>query len=197
MVSGSRLIAIDAVIRSIRTGEHSAALRAEKFLANEIRMNANGIEIEDRDAVIDHLSGQWAFTPVLARGEWSLPQPSKDDVSVSAEFPGLGAAPSNYRLTFWFNDRDLISRIEEKYSFATTAEPVDHIPAHIRTAINGALANQTPMVLAYVDDNERAFAVAARKRSGLQSDPALPMGPQRQQRIDSFDSRKTAVVAAL
>ena len=116
-------------------------------------MNVNGTEIEDRDNVIDHITGQWAFTPVLARGEWSLPQPANEGISVHAEFSGLGAAPSNYRLTFWFNDRDLISRIEEKYSFVATAEPVDHIPAHVRTAINGALANQTPMVLAYVDDN--------------------------------------------
>jgi hypothetical protein len=153
LVSGSQRIAIDAVIRSIRTGEHSAALRAETFLAKEVRMNVNGTEIEDRGAVVDHLTGQWAFTPVLARGEWSPPQPANDGISVYAEFSGLGAAPSNYRLTFWFNDRDLISRIEEKYSFVTTAEAVDHIPAHVRTAINGALANQTPMVLAYVDDN--------------------------------------------
>jgi pyridoxamine 5'-phosphate oxidase-like protein len=115
-------------------------------------MNINGTEIDNRSAVIDHITGQWAFTPVLARAEWSLPQRANDGISVSAECPGLGAAPSNYCLTFWFNDRDLISRIEEKYSFIATAKPVDHMPAHVRTAINGALANQTPMVLAYVDD---------------------------------------------
>lgn len=152
MISEAQLIAIDAVVRSIRTGERSATFCAEKFLATEVTMSVNGTQISDRAAVIDHIGGQWAFTPVLARGEWSLPQRANDCVRVNAEFPGMGAAPGNYRLTFWFNDRDLISRIEEKYSFVMTAEPVDHMPAHVRTAINGALANQTPMVLAYVDD---------------------------------------------
>ena len=89
---------------------------------------------------------------MLAQGEWSLPENLGESVRVSAAFPGLGAAPSDYSLTFW-SGRDLISRIEEKYSFKLTAEPIGHMPAHVRTATNRALANQTPMVLAYVDDN--------------------------------------------
>jgi hypothetical protein len=151
-VSEPRRAAVDAVVRSIRTGEHSASLVAAKFLAPDIVLNANGIEIRDRAAVIDRMTGQWAFTPVLAQGEWSLPENAGEKVRVGAEFPGLGAAPRDYSLTFWF-DGDLISRIDEKYSFQVTAEPVDHMPAHVRTAINRALANQTPMVLAYVDEN--------------------------------------------
>jgi hypothetical protein len=151
-VSEGRRAAVDAVVRSIRTGEHSASVVAARFLAPDIVLYANGIEIGDRGAVIDRITGQWAFTPVLAQGEWSLPEKLGESVRVNAEFPGLGAAPSDYSLTFWF-DGDLISRIEEKYSFKLTAKPIDHMPAHVRTAINRALANQTPIVLAYVDEN--------------------------------------------
>jgi hypothetical protein len=147
-----RRAAVDAVVRAMRTGEHSAAIVAAKFLASRVVMNANGVELASRDAVIDRISGQWAFTPVLAQGEWSLPEKVADGLKVTAEFPGLGAAPSDYSLRFWFDERDLISRIEEKFSFKMTAEPIDQIPTHVRTAINRALANQTPMVLAYVDD---------------------------------------------
>ena len=110
-------------------------------------------ERASRDAVIDRITGQWAFTPVLAQGEWLPPEQVADGVKVTAEFPDLGAAPSDYCLMFWFDDRDLISRIEEKFSFKMTAEPVVQIPVQVRTAINRALANQTPMVLAYVDDD--------------------------------------------
>jgi hypothetical protein len=152
-VSDRRRAAIDAVVRSLRTGEYSAAVLAAKVLSPEIILNANGSEIKDRTAVIDRITGQWAFTPVLGQGEWSLPENVGENVRVTAEFPGLGAAPSDYSLTFTFDHRDLITRIEEKYSFRMTADPVDYLPAQVRTAINRALANQTPMVLAYIDDN--------------------------------------------
>ena len=151
-VNENRRAAVEAVVRSLRTGEYSAATLAAKFLAPSVVMNANGIEIETRDAVLGRITGQWAFTPVLAQAEWSVPESVNESVRVTAEFPGLGAAPSDYSLTFFFDDRDLMSRIEEKYSFKMTSDPVARMPAHVCTAINRALANQTPMVLAYVDD---------------------------------------------
>ena len=151
-LNDNRRAAVDTVVRSLRTGEQSAAMIAAKFLAPGIVMNANGTELKTRDAVVERITGQWAFTPVLAQAEWSLPEDENQSVRVTAEFPGLGAAPSDYSLRFFFDDRDLVSRIEEKYSFKMTSEPVDSMPAHVRTAINRALANQTPIVLAYVDD---------------------------------------------
>src|SRR5258708_39863632 len=92
--------AIDAVIRSIRTGEHSAAKIAAGHLSPHIAVNANGREITDRDAVVDRITGQWAFTPVLAQGEWSLPTQREGQLGLTAEFPRLGAAPSAYSLEF-------------------------------------------------------------------------------------------------
>jgi hypothetical protein len=153
LISEARLAAVEAVVRAIRTGEHCAAIVATKFLSTKVAMNANGVELVSCDAVVDRITGQWPFTPVLAQGEWSLPEKIDDGIRIGAEFPGLGAAPSDYSLTFSFDERDLISRIEEKFSFKMAAEPVAHIPVHVRTAINRALANQTPMVLAYVDDD--------------------------------------------
>ena len=41
----NRRAAVDAVVRSLRTGEHSAAIVAAKFLAPGIVMNANGTEL--------------------------------------------------------------------------------------------------------------------------------------------------------
>jgi hypothetical protein len=152
-ISEARRLAIDAVVRAMRTGEYSAANVATKYLAPDVTMNANGIEVTTREGVIDRITGQWPFTPVLAHGEWSLPEELPDAVKITAEFPGLGASPSDYALMFRFDQRDLITRIEERFSFKMTAEALSHIPAHVRTAINRALANQTPMVLAYVDND--------------------------------------------
>jgi hypothetical protein len=73
-VNERRRAAVAAVVRSLRTGEHSASIVAASFLAADIVLNANGTEISDRSAVIERISGQWAFTPVLAQGEWSLPE---------------------------------------------------------------------------------------------------------------------------
>ena len=149
----SRREAVEAIVRAMRTGEHSVARVAAKFLAPDVTMDANGIELGDRGGVIERITGQWVFTPVLAQGEWSLPEKVADALRVRAEFPGLGAAPSDYSLTFRFDERGLVSRTEEKFVFRMVREPVGEIPAHLRAAINRALANQTPMVLAYVDDH--------------------------------------------
>jgi len=84
---------------------------------------------------------------MVAARERRRERPSKPRISC------LGAAPSDYSLTFWFDKSDLISRIDEIYSFIVTGEPPDHIPAHVRTSINRVLANQKPMVPACVDEN--------------------------------------------
>jgi uncharacterized pyridoxamine 5'-phosphate oxidase family protein len=55
-------------------------------------------------------------------------------------------------VTFHFNDEDLITGIEETVtaSFAPP-EPTKELPLFARGAINGALANGTPITFAYVD----------------------------------------------
>jgi hypothetical protein len=65
-------------------------LVAAKFLAPDIVLNANGIEIRDRGAVIDRITGHWAFTPVLAQGEWSLPENLGESVPSKRRISRLG-----------------------------------------------------------------------------------------------------------
>ena len=106
----------------MRTGEHSAAIVATRFLASKVVMNANGAELASRAAVIDRITGQWAFTPVRAQGEWSLPEKVADGVQVTAEFPGLGAAPSDYSVMFWFDERD--PEVEQRHDIGMTGAAV-------------------------------------------------------------------------
>ena len=57
--------------------------------------------------------------------------------------------------TFWFTD-DRISRVEQQFLPAAPQAPTDlRLTDDIKKAVNGALDNQTPMLIAYRDDGER------------------------------------------
>jgi hypothetical protein len=72
---------------------------------------------------------------------------------LDADFPPLGAAPQKLSLTFSFNGSDKIKRVEQQQQAAPPQAPVEAIPAYVRGIINGALANGTPIVVAYTDED--------------------------------------------
>lgn len=152
-----RRAAAEALVRSLRTGEAAAARGLETRLAADVELVSDQGGASGRAAVLHRLSGQWAFTPVLARGLWTRPVVDGDrgdGVLVEATFPGLGAAPARVRLRIGFGPDDLIARIEQEMdlsSMAPPAEPATELPEHVVASINRALANNTPMVLSYVD----------------------------------------------
>jgi hypothetical protein len=67
---------------------------------------------------------------------------------LSAEIGGLIAAST---LTFSFNDRDQIVRIEQVNQGGTPAPGTDRIPEFVKGIVNSALANNTPLIVAYTD----------------------------------------------
>lgn len=152
-----RRAAAEALVRSLRTGEAAAARGLETRLAAEVELQSNLGGASGRAAVLHRLSGQWAFTPVLARGLWTTPATDGDrgdGVVVEATFPGLGAAPARVRLRIGFGPDDLIARVEQEVdlsSMAAPAEPAATLPDHVVASINRALANNTPMVLSYIE----------------------------------------------
>lgn len=144
--------AVNHFIRSLRTGEASAVEHAATFFGSEVVFRAGGEEFTGPDAVAARLLGQWALTPVFAQGEWSPAQEIPDGARVTAVFPHLGAAPTDYTLTFRFDNADRIAGVDETMTSASPAK-LDAMPDDVRAAINGALANGTPMVVAYVGDD--------------------------------------------
>jgi hypothetical protein len=64
----------------------------------------------------------------------------------------MGAAPQKLSLTFSFNGSDKIQRVEQQQQ-AAPPQQGEEIPAYVRGIINGALANGTPIVVAYTDEN--------------------------------------------
>jgi hypothetical protein len=143
--------AAEAVLRALRTGELLAARQATGHLAPEATFSTNGKAIVGRDAVADRLTGQWSFTPVMSQGLWSEPAALGDQVLVTGKFPGIGAAPQGYQITFSFDADNRITEIAEIFTFPRPGAPAAAMPDHVRAVIDRALANGSPIVLGYVD----------------------------------------------
>ena len=148
----TRLAAAEAFARCLRSAGQSAGEALRPRLAQGIVYSINGAETRGVEKVIDRLTRVFPFTPVLARGVWGFATSTEHGARIEANFDALGAAPRNYALDFRFDEQDRLVRVDETFEFGGKPTAQRHIPAHIRSAIDRALANNTPMVLAYVDD---------------------------------------------
>lgn len=147
--------AVEAYVQALRTGEGSAAWRLSGFLAPDVVLSTGREQVAGRDAVLARLTGQWPLTPVYQHGGWSAPQPDGDGLRVQAEFGPFGAAPRAVTLHFAFNAAGQISRVEQQAEAAPPPAPTETFPDWLRGVVNGALANGTPICLAYVDEQGR------------------------------------------
>jgi hypothetical protein len=109
--------------------------------------------VEGKQDVLYRITGEWPNTPVYVKGFWSEPKEEGDKVKISATFPAMGAAPAAMKLTFSFNGKDQISQVDQEIVPQPRPEQTDTIPDSARGLINGALRNNTPMAVAYVDEN--------------------------------------------
>ncbi|HWC28749.1 MAG TPA: pyridoxamine 5'-phosphate oxidase family protein [Dehalococcoidia bacterium] len=154
-----RLEAAEAYVRAMRTGEFPAVAEASKVLAKDVKLTGatvwgrQGATVEGHDDVLYRITGVWPNTPVYVRGYWSGAYADGDTVKVDATFPGMGAAPAEVHLTFHYNGSDEISQVDQQIVPQPRPEASDTIPANARGTINGALANNTPMCISYVDEN--------------------------------------------
>lgn len=152
-MSNRRVEAVEAYVQSLRTGEGSAAARAARYLAPDVVLSTGREEISGHQEVLRRITGQWPLTPVYLHGSWSPPRPDGDRLTVRAEFGSFGAAPRSVTLTFSFNASDQISRIDQQTEMAPPPEVTETIPDFVRGLVNAALANGTPITVAYVDEN--------------------------------------------
>jgi hypothetical protein len=154
-MSDMRVRAAEAVTQSIKSGERSASIRAAEHLADDVVLDTGREQIAGKSAVLQRISGIWAFTPILARGAWPEPKVDGDRLTVTGTFPDLGAAPSAMNLTFSFNGDSKISHIRQETVMARSGPPeqVSEIPDYIRGQLDSALFNNTPICVAYVDEN--------------------------------------------
>ncbi len=147
-------------MKALSTGELSAANRLAPFLAADVVYDTNtqlgvlpiGREVfSGKAAVLARVSGQWPVTFVFARLGWSEPFAAGDGLRVVTS----GAITLDLR----FNAEDEISHVyldggvgSGKSAPAPVGGVVEEIPLLVKGLINHARANDTPMVVTYVDE---------------------------------------------
>jgi hypothetical protein len=149
--AAARVQAAEAYVKALRTGEASAAIRAGGYLAPDVVLRSGNDEIAGQAAVLARITGQWPLTPVLVHGAWSAPRVDGDQVLVSAEFGPIGAAPTRLDLTFDFNLAGQIAAVSQTLVPQTPVAADGRLPEFVKGLINGALANATPICVAYTD----------------------------------------------
>jgi uncharacterized pyridoxamine 5'-phosphate oxidase family protein len=156
----SRQAAAEALVKSIRTGELSAAIALEKYLSDDVVLEANGpmagapaTTTTGKAEVFKRLSGNWAVTWALRHARWTNPAETAGVVKVDATFEFLGGVtPAALTVTVGFDDKDRINRVEQKYT-PRQAQPTEIIPPGVRPLINNARINETPIAVAHTDEN--------------------------------------------
>jgi hypothetical protein len=151
--SAKQVRAANAYVRALRSGEGSASSRAEPYLAPEVVATIGNAEFSGKEAVLAHITGIWPNTPVYQLGAWDDPSVDGDVVTIDAEFPAFGAGASKATLTFSFNADDQIVSVSESYASGPRPEPQKEMPLIVRGMINSALANGTPIVVAYTGED--------------------------------------------
>jgi hypothetical protein len=112
-MTSNRVLAAEAYVKALRTGEGSAAEQAATHLADDVVLASGADEVRGRASVLRRISGQWPLTPTLLHAGFSTPREDNGQVTVSGELPPLGAAPRALRLVFSFNAADQITRTQD------------------------------------------------------------------------------------
>jgi len=155
-----RVRAVEAYLKALRTGEASATETAARHLAPDVVLKTVGAhmwgngpeEFHGYDETLHMITGIGVMTGVYRTAPWTDPH-LESDGSVSTGFDAGGGLVSSSQLTFQFNDQDQITQIEQTNKGGTPAPETDRIPEFVKGIINGALANNTPLIVAYTDES--------------------------------------------
>jgi hypothetical protein len=156
-MSTKRELAVEYFVKALSTGEISAAQRVGRYLAADVEYDTNtqpGIlpvgraVYRGRHEVLEQIGMLWPATPGYSRLGWSEPVAEDGKLKVTTS--------GNVVLTFSFNERDEIAHVLLEGGFAgVRAQETSEIPLAAKGLINNALANQTPIVVTYVDPEGR------------------------------------------
>jgi hypothetical protein len=156
-MNANRELAVEYFVKALSTGEISAAQRVANHLASDVEYDTNtqpGIlpvgraVYKGRHEVLEQIGQLWPATPGYSRLGWS--EPVEDDGKLKVTTSG------SVVLTFAFNDHDEITDVLLEGGFGgVRAQEASEIPLAVKGLINNALANQTPVVVTYVDGEGR------------------------------------------
>jgi hypothetical protein len=140
-------------IKSLRTGEQSAARVVAPHIADDAVARYGGNVYQGRDAVLARMTGRWPMTNTLRRAGWSEPTAQDGHMVVTAEYPPDIAMPRISRVLLSFSERDELTEVVHELVPFPDRLATGEVPLVIRGLVNDALGNNTPMCLAYVSEH--------------------------------------------
>jgi hypothetical protein len=152
-VSG-RIAAVDAYLAALGTTDESVTRTLSPALASDILVQTNFGRAQGREAAIAQLSEPRTAGLVAAGPRWSAPHTDGDRIVVTGVLPQT-APFGGLELVFEF-DGDAISRVEQQTLPPPPLQPQQlRLTPEIKAAVDGALDNQTPMMIAYLDGGQQ------------------------------------------
>jgi hypothetical protein len=151
-LSDSRIEAAGWYVHAFRSAEGSAGRLLDKFLAEDVVVEAGKEQITGREAVLARLVAQRPGFTAHQMGAFGEPIPDGGDVIVEASFPAFGTGASSMTFRFSFNQSDQICRVVESSVTRPALQGGSSIPLPVRGLIDNALINGTPLVLSYVNE---------------------------------------------
>jgi hypothetical protein len=140
----------------LNAGDDATAEAVASFLTDDVTVETNFGRAEGPEAAL-RLLREPRTAGILAAGpEWSLPASagqSGDTATVTATLPAT-APFGGIELVFTFADGK-IRRVEQQVLPATAPEAAPlRLTGEMKAAVNGALDNQAPVLIAYSDSDE-------------------------------------------
>ena len=180
--------AAEAYVKALRTGEASATETAARHLAPDVVLDTVGAhmwgngheEFNGYDDDRQMITGIGVMTGVYRTAPWSNPTPDGDTVKVTADMGG--GLLASVSLTFTFNDHDQITRIEQVNKGGSPRPATDRIPEFVKGMVNAALANNTPLIVAYTDEKGAPNLSLRGSTQVVQRHPIEHLGAARQRR---------------
>jgi hypothetical protein len=146
----ARAAAVEAYLAALGTTDESAAQALRPALADDILVQTNFGQAQGREAAIAQLSEPRTAGLIAAGVQWSAPHADGDRVVVTGALPAT-APFGGVELVFEFGG-DTISRVEQQTLPPPPLQPRPlRLTPEIKAAVDGALGNQTPMMIAYLD----------------------------------------------
>ena len=131
-----------------------AYVEAAAHLAKDVVVTQSPRRFEGYDEVLRRITGAWPNTPVYIKGDWSDIREEGDKVVVRAVMRPVGAGPKGVNVTFSFNDQNQISEVVQELIPGAGLVETTEIPDFIARRVNGALANDTPICVGYVNERD-------------------------------------------
>jgi hypothetical protein len=143
---------IEEYEQALARADNGSAAEVARLLTDDVVVLTNfgigdGVEAASAALTGPRLAG------LVQGARWSEPIVDGDRIVVRTSQPA-GSPIGGLEFAFWFAG-DKISRVEQQMVAAAPPKPTTvHLTDDIKEAVNGALDNQTPMLIAYRDDGE-------------------------------------------